>query len=198
MLRNKIVGLLLAGTVSCGQLDAKVNAKLDEAGDVITKASAKVPDVKQYAKDLEEKIRNLDVQFEMQTVRYDPKTKEFTNLTPPPTERNLFAVEQIGGKLYVLGGLDADGDYVNTLEAYDPTTDSWSTRSSWPHPGFAFVEKVGELLCAIGGYKNLDEPIRRDVDCYDPATDVWQAGAPVPEAYSSFYPVVQGGKVYLL
>jgi hypothetical protein len=198
MLRNAAFVCAVASLFSCGKLESKIDAKLDAAGDVIGKASAKIPDVKQYEKDLEEKIRNLDVKFVMQTVRYDPSTKVFTNLTPPATERNLFSVEQIGGKLYVLGGLNPDGNYVSTLEAYDPTTDSWASLADWPHPGFAYVEKVGELLCAIGGYKNLTEPIRRNVDCYDPATDAWFAGPQIPESYSSFAPVVQDGKVYLL
>jgi hypothetical protein len=194
MRTQAVVGVLALCQVACGQ----IKTKLDAAADLANDAKAKVPDVRQYGRDLEAKIRSLDVRFEMQTVRYDPTTKQFTNLTPPATKRNLFAVERIGDKLYVLGGLDENGDYSNVLERYDPATDAWTILASWPRPGFAFIEKVGELLCAIGGYKNLDQPIRREVDCYDPATDVWSTGAQVPEAYSSFYPVVYGGKAYVL
>jgi hypothetical protein len=199
---RKAQGLTLFGIwlLACSQVETKVDEAADaaDAAGVVDKFQIDAADQRQYEDELRAQIEELDVRFEMQTVRYDPETKVFTNLTPPPTKRNLFAVEELEGRLYVLGGLDEDGNYSSALERYEPETDRWETLASWPNPGFAFVNRLGSLLCAIGGYQDLDEPIRREVDCYDPESNTWSEREPVPEGYSSFYPIVYDDRVYIL
>ncbi len=148
--------------------------------------------------DLEDVVENADVRFEMHAIRLVPESKTYVAVSPPPTKRSLFRVHAVGGELLVLGGLDEDGRYVSTLEAYDPAADTWQERAPWPEAGFAWQLVVGERLCTVGGYQSLEDPIRTAVDCYHPATDTWVRGPEVPEAYSWFVPVAHGGKVYVL
>jgi hypothetical protein len=98
----------------------------------------------------------------------------------------------IDGKLYVLPGACA-GDLWPTpgycqveptrrLFAYDPATNSWSTRAPSPHfhrKGAAAV--LDGKLYVVGGFRGTggDIPVR-DLDVYDPASDTWQTLAPIP------------------
>jgi hypothetical protein len=57
-----------------------------------------------------------------------------------------------GGTLYVIGGLNAAGNYIGTVEAYSPTTNTWVTKTSLPEPrsGLGAVARNG-LIFAVGG-----------------------------------------------
>ena len=45
-----------------------------------------------------------------------------------PTARTYLAVCAVNGILYAVGGTDKRGEVFNTLEAFDPTTNSWMTK----------------------------------------------------------------------
>ena len=60
-------------------------------------------------------------------VCYDPKTKQWSTLPPMPTARDSPGAAVLEGKLYVVGGEDADNHTHNTVECYDPKTKQWST-----------------------------------------------------------------------
>jgi N-acetylneuraminic acid mutarotase len=144
-----------------------------------------------------EAVENAEVEFSMHHTRFDSTYGMFQELTPPTVKRNVFFVQAMGDKVYVIGGLDEKGDYTSALESYDVTQKTWQRLADWPNPGFGFTLVVGDLLCAVGGFKNLDEPIRREVDCYDPSTDQWSARDQVPVNYAGFWPVSLGDKVYI-
>ena len=75
------------------------------------------------------------------------------------------------------GYLTASDTALDTVQAYDPATDKWSTKSSLNTPRLQVglgVDSVNHLLYAVGGataapdYNALDT-----VEVYDPATDSW-------------------------
>ncbi len=148
--------------------------------------------------DVKAKMDEFDVEFTMVNSRYDATEGRFIERTPSIHKRNLFSTHTIDDKIYVIGGLNEDGNYVDTFERYDPETDTWEDLPPWSRPGFAYVLVVGRHLCAIGGYQNLKEPIRTGVDCYDVDEGSWSEAPDVPESYSSFAPVSLGGRVYVL
>lgn len=66
---------------------------------------------------------------------YDPVTDTWTLMTPMPTPRSLGgspAAAVIDGKLYVAGGIGANSSILDTLEVYDPQTDTWTTLAPMP------------------------------------------------------------------
>lgn len=51
--------------------------------------------------------------------------------TPPPAPRAGVAAEAINGIIYVAGGSD-DSGLTPTLQAFDPTTNTWTTLADMP------------------------------------------------------------------
>lgn len=141
---------------------------------------------------------SIDVAFEMSLEGYTPRDGSFYPLATPTIAREVFYTVPVDGDVLVVGGIDDRGNYVREVESYDPDTDTWSARASWEEPGLAWLSVIGDEVCMVGGYQDLDQPVRASVDCYDPASDTWRRGAPIPGSYTSLYPAVHDGKLYLL
>jgi N-acetylneuraminic acid mutarotase len=62
----------------------------------------------------------------------------------------------IGGILYVIGGRNAAGDYIPTVEAYTPATNTWVTKASLPQArsGLGAVASNG-VIFAVGGRNSV-------------------------------------------
>lgn len=94
--------------------------------------------------------------------------------TPMPTRRSGASAGVLEGKLYVVGGGTEgwSGPHLETVEVYDPVTDSWSLGTPLP-PGEGkydpSVETVDGKLYVIQGY-----PGYRGIWEYDPETDAWR------------------------
>jgi N-acetylneuraminic acid mutarotase len=101
-----------------------------------------------------------------------------------PTPRDDFSISQINGKIYVAGGeLFNNCTPLNTLEAYDPATDTWTTGlASMPTARwFAGAGTVNGTMYVVGGQLGCSQGSIRTVEAYDPATDTWTPGlAPMP------------------
>lgn len=177
--------MILAGC----DVDLDVNDAIDKIENTL--ADAGIDDIDDL-----ENIR-VDADFTMVHTRFDMATGQFVELTPPAARRNLTRVFAIGTTLYHLGGVDEAGYYTGAFEAYDTVTNTWSTLANRPNPGLSYDMVVGDQICGIGGFENLDKPIRKEVDCYEPATDTWSDRAPIPSDYAGFYPEAYEGKVYV-
>jgi hypothetical protein len=60
----------------------------------------------------------------------------------------------INGVLYAVGGAN-NNFYFRTVEAYDPATNSWSTKAPMPTSRYMLGAGVGNgVLYAVGGYGN--------------------------------------------
>jgi N-acetylneuraminic acid mutarotase len=118
------------------------------------------------------------------TFIYDPATDTWTRGANMPTARYLATATEVDGKIYVIGGrtLDASGSGgpVNVNEAYDPATDTWTTKAPIPqairgHAAGAYNGKVYVFGGNTGTYQ-------KTVRIYNPATDSWSTGAEMPKA----------------
>ena len=87
-----------------------------------------------------------------------------------PTVRAALAVGVVQGKLYAVGGVDSNNVTLPTVEAYDPSTNSWTTCANMPTPRRA----------------------------YDPATNRWTVKAPLPEAEAGLAVAVLNGRLYAM
>lgn len=99
-----------------------------------------------------------------------------------PQAKQQHGFEALNGKLYALGGGDTSSGYVNSMFAYDPTTDAWTTKAATPStvqsPG---VRAVGGYLWYFGG---LSAPsgafMTNGVYQYNPTNDTWATKAVMP------------------
>ncbi len=124
---------------------------------------------------------------------YDPATDTWTRKADMPTPRARAAGCVVDGKIYVFGGARGGGSgypVMSTVEAYDPTTDTWTRKADMPDPRELLTTSVvGGKIYAIGGqqeYGALRE-VYPTVDMYDPATGTWtkKADAPLPRKVHS-------------
>ncbi|MGH3004342.1 MAG: Kelch repeat-containing protein [Gaiellaceae bacterium] len=117
---------------------------------------------------------------------FDPAMSEWTMLSSMQTARGGAAAEEIGGKIYVVGGMDGAGASLASVEVYDPATDTWSTAAPMQtrrdNPGIAAID--GKLYLFGGRTRNADGTTLNgtlsSVEMYDPTTDAWTSRAPMP------------------
>jgi N-acetylneuraminic acid mutarotase len=147
--------------------------------------------------------------------RYDPSTDTWMALTPMPTKRGSPVAAAVGDKIYVIGGaVPSSGQMllhpqrphhsVDTVEEYDPATDSWRTRAPMPTArNHAIAGVVNGKIYVIGGRvgtafitagsSNVDI-----VEEYDPAQDEWgPPRAKMPTARSAMAAGVYEGRIYV-
>ena len=105
---------------------------------------------------------------------------------PIPTPRVGLAVGVVSGVLYAVGGEIVHagvGGYIeilSTVEAYDPSTNSWSSKAPLPTPrGGLTVGVVNGILYALGGFREESKPFTDTMDAYDPVRNMWTAKGPM-------------------
>ena len=70
---------------------------------------------------------------------YDPSTNTWSNIAPMQSVRGYAKAAVIGGKIYVIGGADANGHALSSVECYDPVSNSWT-----------YVESMGVARAYFG------------------------------------------------
>lgn len=110
------------------------------------------------------------------------------------------AVAELEGLIFVLGGYPSSRTSVDTVQVYDPVTDSWSLASPMPqsinhHAAIA----VDGILYVMGGQVSASGggPFVDTTYAYDPATDSWSERASMPTARSGIAAAVVDGKIYV-
>jgi N-acetylneuraminic acid mutarotase len=91
-------------------------------------------------------------------------------------------VAALGGRVYVVGGYDADHGATAALWAYDPAADAWERRSDMATArGALGLVAFGDRLYAVGGAtEHLSGPVTGAVEVYDPQTDQWSSATQMP------------------
>lgn len=112
---------------------------------------------------------------------YDPATNSWESKTAMPTPRHGFDANVVKGKIYLISGLvpnhlfpDVEGTFELTTvnEVYDPSTDTWTTKTPIPNAASYYASAVvNDKIFIIS--ENLTQ-------IYDPATDSWSYGASPP------------------
>jgi len=110
------------------------------------------------------------------------------------------------GKIYVFGGrewiaADKGAPFLDTVEVYDPKTDTWSKRSPMPEPrnAHAAVLAADGKIYVIGGSKAYRDTPLKTVLIYDPVKDSWSKGPDmnVPRSLVSAV-ATPDGKIYAI
>lgn len=103
-----------------------------------------------------------------------------------PTPRGNLAVGTVNGILYAVGGYQNGAGALDTVEAYDPTSNTWLSSEQGqlqpmptPRNGVS-VGVVNGILYAVGGDTDGGATgYLSTVEAYDPTTGVWMATAPM-------------------
>ena len=121
-----------------------------------------------------------------------------------PTARIDLSTSVVNGIIYAIGGegtrITTAGvevtDNLSTVEAYDPTTDMWTTKADMPTRRQELsTSAVNGIIYAIGGWFSSN---RSTVEAYDPVTDTWTKKADMPTARSGLSTGVVNGIVYAI
>lgn len=119
---------------------------------------------------------------------YDPVADNWTQKTSFPNfGKTNAAAFSIGNKGYLLNGVITNlmldppyFFYLNDLMQYDPVTDSWDVKTSYPGEPNAYPEcfvSGGYGYAGYGSNKNTDF---KDFYRYSPSTDSWSATSQCP------------------
>jgi N-acetylneuraminic acid mutarotase len=136
---------------------------------------------------------------------YNPSTNTWTTKAPMPTPRSQLAVGVVNGKLYAVGGTTyysmgegkpgpcggPNQSDCSTVEAYDPSTNTWTTKAPLRTPRFAHaVGVVNGTLYSVGGYSGTCSGYCSMVEAYNPSTNTWtiQGSVPTPRMWLASTP----------
>ena len=106
----------------------------------------------------------------------------------------------LNGKIYVIGGLNAAGKNIASVEVYDLGTDKWSNTTIAPLPetrDHAAAAAYNGKLYVVGGYDNMRNPSNK-LFIYDLATNKWQEGKPMPTARGALTAAFINGTLYAI
>jgi N-acetylneuraminic acid mutarotase len=115
---------------------------------------------------------------------YDTETDTWENKTSMPTLRWALQANVVNGKIYLIGGYVPDdsafgGSISAVNEAYDPASDTWTTKMPAPIATSDYPSAVVDNKIYItGGLSSAPESNLNQI--YDPATDTWSQGALMP------------------
>jgi N-acetylneuraminic acid mutarotase len=114
---------------------------------------------------------------------FDPVADSYRAMAAMSVKRCSPIAEEVGGKIYVIGGLEPNENGQGTRvtgrnQMFDPATNTWTERSPMPTArNHAFAGVVNGKIYVIGGRIGAGNiPATTNVDIveeYDPATNLW-------------------------
>ncbi len=126
--------------------------------------------------------------------------KSSNALDSMPTSRMGLGVGVVNNKIYAIGGVN-NGDFLKTVEVYDPVTNQWAALTDMPTARSGLgIAVVNNLIYTIGGgYRNGGAVTNYAiVELYDPATDKWSTLTSMPTARTGLGVAVVNNKIYAI
>ncbi|MCC7353159.1 MAG: hypothetical protein IT330_05315, partial [Anaerolineae bacterium] len=128
---------------------------------------------------------------------YDLPSNGWLPATPKPLAVANVTGATLGGRIYVPGGLLADGSLTDAVEVFDPASGLWTRAAPLPKSLCCYALAVlGERLYLFGGWDG--EAYVTTSLVYDPATDTWRALPPLPTARGFAAAATLGGRIYVV
>ncbi|MEK7475423.1 MAG: kelch repeat-containing protein [Candidatus Coatesbacteria bacterium] len=130
--------------------------------------------------------------------RYDLATGVWISCSAMTTARYGVAAAAVGGTIYAVGGANDSAGSLDTMEAYDPATMSW-TVLPYPIPTPRYSAKavaLNGLVYVIGGWNDTSEYLSQ-VEAYDPVAHVWSAKAALSKRKQWVGAATLGGLIYV-
>jgi N-acetylneuraminic acid mutarotase len=122
----------------------------------------------------------------------------WTVMAPMPTARTNHMVATVNGKIYTIGGYNPVGGYFNTVEEYDPATNTWTAKAPMPTKrSDAAAAVVNGKIYVMGGTINGTSALNVN-EVYDPATNTWATKAVMPTGRMFLGATVANSKIYAI
>jgi N-acetylneuraminic acid mutarotase len=115
-----------------------------------------------------------------------------------PTARRALAVTTANGLVYAIGGANASGTVLRTVQAYNPTTNGWTTKASIPaarQGGNGAVTMNGVVYLAGG--EDAAGALTRTLYAYSTTSNVWSTRASMPVYGACGGSAVIAGRIYV-
>jgi N-acetylneuraminic acid mutarotase len=122
----------------------------------------------------------------------------WTSRAPLPTARRGMAVWAANGLLYSMGGSNSAGTVLTTVQAYNPSTNSWTNKASLPaarQTGNGAV-MINGIIYLPGGNDASGLPTKT-LYAYNTSTNTWSSKAQMPAFSSCGGSAVIGGKIFV-
>lgn len=103
---------------------------------------------------------------------YDPIMDAWETVTALPDFRRFFAMCELDGKIYFIGGESKSDYHLSTVDIYDIRTNSWSTGANM-NTGRSYASAVavnGKIYCMGGRIQNSQFG---GIEVYDPIKNKW-------------------------
>lgn len=123
------------------------------------------------------------VEWTSTTYAYHPDSDNWSRVADLPRALADAAVAVLDGKLYVIGGVTADGSQSTAVHRYDPARNTWSRIADYPIAmsagGCGGID--GGIVCA-GGVDESDGHVTplANTYAYHPKTDTWTRATDMP------------------
>ena len=118
-------------------------------------------------------------------------------LAPSPFERSEVGAARIRDRIYVVGGLMANGRTTGRMAAYDISQDEWRVRRPIPvpvnHPG---VTSLDGKLYVVGGQRGPERARTRALWRYAPKLNRWRRLPDAPTARAALGLAAANGKLF--
>ncbi len=129
-----------------------------------------------------------------------------TRASLPTARYGLGVATGNDGTVYAVGGAWGAASGVDTslatVEAYTPTSDTWSTKPSMPGGTRSQlgVAACGGKIYALGGWhwNGTEYVLVGTVEAYDPSSNAWATKAPMPTPRVYLGVAASGGKIYAI
>jgi len=125
---------------------------------------------------------------------YDPLSNTWETKTSMPTPRADLNANLVNDNIYLIGGKKYSSttpffNETNINEVYNPSNDSWSTKTSVPTPvqGYASTVFNGKIYVMGGSLQSLSLENTLTTDAtqvFDPQNDTWSLAANLPHPVS--------------
>ncbi|NTW62128.1 hypothetical protein HGB25_01805, partial [Candidatus Saccharibacteria bacterium] len=124
----------------------------------------------------------------------------WTKVGDMPENRYAHTVDEINGKIYIVGGIHNENDpFPTTALVYDTTTKNWNNIPliSTEYKVFHTSCVVDDKLYVIGGWTGNPTNFGK-MEMFDPITGLWSSKSPMPTPRANLSCAAIGNKIYVV
>ncbi len=129
---------------------------------------------------------------------YNPDSDNWTQGAKLPSARGAMTANFVNGILYAVGGVDSQKT-LNSLLAYDPSSNKWSEKASMPTTAREHLTSavVNGKLYVMGGRTGGMSANVDTNEVYDPRTDKWTVLEPLLSKRGGLASAAVNGSIYV-